>query len=191
MVLISVSGDIRGKRRARRHVLHVPLDYTLARYKSTLHSLIYDHGKSFLVKNFRVNQNPALVRMPLTSLLLVTQVSRWADGFLLSTGHGCPWPSFGHQTWMADESRQLPQHSARHRLPVSTSSFLRWKHVICFVSGLRAVSDAEVIAAHKGTKLSVDEVGYLGMTTNMFQYVDIFSIPEVTLLRDVTQVSTR
>jgi hypothetical protein len=52
------------------------------------------------------------------------------------------------------------------------------------------VPDAEVIAAHKGTKLSVDEVGYLGMTTNMFQYVDIFSIPEVTLLRDVTQVST-
>lgn len=30
------------------------LDYTLARYKSTLHSLIYDHAKTFLVKNFRV-----------------------------------------------------------------------------------------------------------------------------------------
>lgn len=55
-------------------------------------------------------------------------------------------------------------------------------------SGMRAVPDEEVIGAHRGTKLSVDEVGYLGMTTNMFQYVDIFSIPEITLLRDVQQV---
>jgi hypothetical protein len=30
------------------------LDYTLARYKPTLHSLIYDHAKKFLVKNLRV-----------------------------------------------------------------------------------------------------------------------------------------
>ena len=88
---------------------------------------------------------------------------------------------------MADESRQLSQHSTGHRLSVSTFFSLS-KERPCFVSGLRAVTDAEVIAAHKGTKLSVDEVGYLGMTTNMFQYVDIFSIPEVTLLRDVTQV---
>jgi hypothetical protein len=30
------------------------IDYTLARYKPTLHTLIYDHAKTFLVKNFRV-----------------------------------------------------------------------------------------------------------------------------------------
>ena len=53
---------------------------------------------------------------------------------------------------------------------------------------MRQVSDEEVIAAHRGTKLSVDEVGYLGMTSNMFQYVDIFTIPEITILRDVIQV---
>lgn len=53
---------------------------------------------------------------------------------------------------------------------------------------MRQVSDEEVIAAHRGTKLSVDEVGYLGMTPNMFQFVDIFTIPEITILRDVTQV---
>ena len=53
---------------------------------------------------------------------------------------------------------------------------------------MRQVSDEEVIAAHRGTKLSVEEVGYLGVTTNMFQFVDIFSIPEITLFRDVTQV---
>jgi hypothetical protein len=53
---------------------------------------------------------------------------------------------------------------------------------------MRAVSDEEVITAHHGTKLSVDVVGYLGRTSNMFQFVDIFSIPEMTLLRDVTQV---
>jgi hypothetical protein len=56
---------------------------------------------------------------------------------------------------------------------------------------MRAVSDEEVIAAHHGTKLSVDVVGYLGMTSNMYQYVDIFSIPEITLLRDVTQVYSK
>jgi len=53
---------------------------------------------------------------------------------------------------------------------------------------MRQVPDKEVIAAHRGTKLSVDEVGYLGMTPNMFQFVDIFTIPEITILRDVTQV---
>ena len=53
---------------------------------------------------------------------------------------------------------------------------------------MRQVTDEEVIAAHHGTKLSVEEVGYLGRTLNMFQFVDIFAIPEVTLLRDVTQV---
>jgi hypothetical protein len=53
---------------------------------------------------------------------------------------------------------------------------------------MRAVPDEEVIAAHHGTKLSVDIVGFLGKTSNMFQFVDIFSIPEITLLRDVTQV---
>jgi hypothetical protein len=53
---------------------------------------------------------------------------------------------------------------------------------------MRAVPDEEVIAAHHGTKLSVDIVGFLGKTSNMYQFVDIFSIPEITLLRDVTQV---
>lgn len=53
---------------------------------------------------------------------------------------------------------------------------------------MRAVSDKEVIAAHHGTKLSVDIVGFLGKTSNMYQFVDIFSIPEITLFRDVTQV---
>ena len=53
---------------------------------------------------------------------------------------------------------------------------------------MHQVSDEEVIKAHHGTKLSVDIVGYLGKTSNMFQFVDIFSIPEITLLRDVTQV---
>lgn len=32
-------------------------DYTLARYKSSLHSLIYDHAKNYLVKNLRVGSN--------------------------------------------------------------------------------------------------------------------------------------
>ncbi len=53
---------------------------------------------------------------------------------------------------------------------------------------MRAVSDEEVLAAHHGTKLSVDIVGFLGRTSNMYQFVDIFSIPEITLFRDVTQV---
>ena len=53
---------------------------------------------------------------------------------------------------------------------------------------MKQVPDEEVIAAHRGTKLSVDEVGYLGMTSNMFQFVDIFTIPEITIFRDVTQV---
>lgn len=30
------------------------IDYTLARYKPALHTLIYDNAKKFLVKNFRV-----------------------------------------------------------------------------------------------------------------------------------------
>lgn len=54
---------------------------------------------------------------------------------------------------------------------------------------MRQVADEEVIAAHRGTKLSIDEVGYLGMTSNMFQFVDIFTIPEITILRDIIQVS--
>jgi hypothetical protein len=53
---------------------------------------------------------------------------------------------------------------------------------------MRAVPDEEVIAAHHGTKLSVDLVGFLGRTSKMYQFVDIFSIPEITILRDVTQV---
>ena len=57
--------------------------------------------------------------------------------------------------------------------------------------GMRAIPDEEVIAAHHGTKLSVDIVGYLGRTSKMFQYVDIFSIPEITLLRDIIQVEYR
>lgn len=54
---------------------------------------------------------------------------------------------------------------------------------------MRAVPDKEVIDAHHGTKLSVDLVGYLGTTSNMHQFVDIFSIPEITLYRDVVQVN--
>lgn len=53
---------------------------------------------------------------------------------------------------------------------------------------MRQVPDEEVITAHRGTKLSVEEVGYLGVSTNMFQFVDIFSIPEITLFRDAVQV---
>jgi hypothetical protein len=60
--------------------------------------------------------------------------------------------------------------------------------ILFYISGMRAVPDEEVIAAHHGTKLSVDVVGFLGKTSNMFQFVDIFSIPEITLLRDITQV---
>lgn len=56
---------------------------------------------------------------------------------------------------------------------------------------MRQVPDEEVIAAHHGTKLSVEEVGYLGMTSNMFQFVDIFSIPEITILRDVIHVEEK
>lgn len=58
-------------------------------------------------------------------------------------------------------------------------------------SGMRAVPDKEVIDAHHGTKLSVDVVGFLGTTSNMHQFVDIFSIPEITLFRDVIQVEKR
>ena len=57
------------------------------------------------------------------------------------------------------------------------------------ITGMRAVPDEEVIPAHHGTKLSVDVVGFLGRTSNMFQFVDIFSIPEIILFRDVTQVN--
>lgn len=53
---------------------------------------------------------------------------------------------------------------------------------------MRAVPDQEVLAAYHGTKLSVEFLGYLGKTSNMFQFVDIFSIPEITLFRDVMQV---
>jgi len=60
--------------------------------------------------------------------------------------------------------------------------------ILFYISGMRAVSDEEVLAAHHGTKLSVDIVGFLGRTSNMYQFVDIFSIPEITILRDVTQV---
>ena len=165
-----------------------PLDYTLARYKSTLHSLIYDHAKTYLVKNLRV-----------TSLLLLTgqsielvpfAVPRQLDELQLSTRNGRTGSSSRHQTRLADESRQLSQHSARHCLSVGQGRLVSAHHFALALdfSGMRAVSNEEVITAHRGTKLSVDEVGYLGMTTNMFQYVDIFSIPEITLLRDVTQV---
>ena len=67
--------------------------------------------------------------------------------------------------------------------------FLLVKSICLYVSGMRAVPDEEVLAAHHGTKLTIDVVGYLGRTSNMFQFVDIFSIPEITLLRDVTQVN--
>ena len=54
----------------------------------------------------------------------------------------------------------------------------------------RDVPDDEVIAAHHGTRLPVDLVGYLGKTSDMYQFVDIFSSSEVTLLRDVIQVNS-
>jgi len=72
-----------------------------------------------------------------------------------------------------------------HRFEITWKCF---SFFVLLLSGMRQVPDEEVIAAHRGTKLSVEEVGYLGMTTNMFQFVDIFSIPEITILRDVIQV---
>lgn len=79
------------------------IDYTLARYKPTLHSLIYDHAKKYLVQNLRVT-----ISNWKTSWLIVIfigfEVSRSIDGFLFSTWHGCSRSSFGYQTWMVDES---------------------------------------------------------------------------------------
>jgi len=37
-----------------KHFFFFNIDYTLARYKPTLHTLIYDNAKTFLVKNLRV-----------------------------------------------------------------------------------------------------------------------------------------
>jgi len=125
-------------------------DYTLARYKSTLHSLIYDHGKRYLVKTLR-----------------------YPDELM----NFCYRPGMGARGLHLDIKRGwLMKVDSYHNIQLGT-----------VYHGMRAVPDEEVIGAHRGTKLSVDEVGYLGMTTNMFQYVDIFSIPEITLLRDVQQ----
>ncbi|CAF1186441.1 unnamed protein product [Adineta steineri] len=125
-------------------------DYTLARYKPTLHSLIYDSAKTFLVKNFR-----------------------YPDDIM----NFCYRPGMGARGLHLDIKRGwLMKVDSYHNIQLGT-----------VYHGMRAVPDEEVLAAHHGTKLSIDVVGYLGRTSNMFQFVDIFSIPEITLLRDVTQ----
>ncbi|UJR16232.1 hypothetical protein I4U23_003142 [Adineta vaga] len=125
-------------------------DYTLARYKSTLHSLIYDNAKTFLVKTLR-----------------------YPDDIM----NFCYRPGMGARGLHLDIKRGwLMKVDSYHNIQLGT-----------VYQGMRAVPDEEVLAAHHGTKLSVDVVGYLGRTSNMFQYVDIFSISEITLLRDVTQ----
>ncbi|CAM2700732.1 unnamed protein product [Rotaria socialis] len=125
-------------------------DYTLATYKPTLHSLIYDHAKTFLVKNLR-----------------------YPDHLM----DFCFRPGMGARGLHLDIKRGwLMKVDSYHNIQLGT-----------VYHGMRQVPDEEVIAAHHGTKLSVDEVGYLGMTPNMFQFVDIFTISEITLLRDVTQ----
>ena len=82
----------------------VDLDYTLARYKPTLHSLIYDIAKTNLVKNFRVSVSSIIVIVEMF-FSIVRTVSRCDHEFLLSTRHGCTRPSFRYQTRLADESR--------------------------------------------------------------------------------------
>ncbi|CAF1314247.1 unnamed protein product [Adineta ricciae] len=125
-------------------------DYTLARYKPTLHSLIYDNAKTFLVKNLR-----------------------YPDALM----NFCYRPGMGARGLHLDIKRGwLMKVDSYHNIQLGT-----------VYHGMRAVSDEEVLAAHHGTKLTIDVVGYLGRTSNMFQFVDIFSIPEITLLRDVTQ----
>ncbi|CAF4082909.1 unnamed protein product [Rotaria sordida] len=125
-------------------------DYTLARYKSSLHSLIYDHAKEFLVKNLK-----------------------YPDDLM----NFCFRPGMGARGLHLDIKRGwLMKLDSYHNIQLGT-----------VYRGMNAISAEEVIAAHNGTKLSIDIVGYLGKTTNMFQFVDIFSIPEITLLRDVTQ----
>ncbi|CAF1213104.1 unnamed protein product [Rotaria sp. Silwood1] len=125
-------------------------DYTLARYKSTLHSLIYDHAKKYLVNT---------LRYPNHLMNFSYRQGMGARGLHLDIKRG----------W-------LMKIDSYHNIQLDT-----------VYHGMRKVSNEEVIAAHGGTKLSVDEVGYLGMTSNMYQFVDIFSIPEITILRDVTQ----
>ncbi|CAF2368328.1 unnamed protein product [Rotaria sp. Silwood2] len=125
-------------------------DYTLARYKPALHSLIYDHAKTFLVKNLR-----------------------YPDDLM----NFCFRPGMGARGLHLDIKRGwLMKVDSYHNIQLGT-----------VYRGMNQISDEEVITTHHGTKLSVDIVGYLGKTTNMFQFVDIFSIPEITLLRDVTQ----
>ncbi|CAF2517704.1 unnamed protein product [Rotaria sp. Silwood2] len=125
-------------------------DYTLARYKSTLHSLIYDHAKKYLVKK---------LRYPDQLMNFAFRPGIGARGLHLDIRRG----------W-------LMKVDSYHNIQLGT-----------VYHGMRKVSDEDVITAHHGTKLSVEEVGYLGMTSNMYQFVDIFSIPEITILRDVTQ----
>ncbi|CAF3619608.1 unnamed protein product [Rotaria sordida] len=125
-------------------------DYTLARYKSTLHSLIYDHTKEYLVKN---------LRYPDQLMNFSFRPGLGARGLHLDIKSG----------W-------LMKVDSYHNIQLGT-----------VYHGMRKIPDEEVIAAHNGTKLSVDEVGYLGMTSNMYQFVDIFSISEITILRDVAQ----
>ena len=72
----------------RRNLFY--LDYTLARYKPTLHSLIYDKAKTFLVKKLRVSSNWQYFE---DHLCYISVVSRWFNGFLFSTWYGRTWSS--------------------------------------------------------------------------------------------------
>ncbi len=53
MVLILVCNSIY-QRKKKTIFFSIYIDYTLARYKPSLHSLIYDNAKTFLVKTLRV-----------------------------------------------------------------------------------------------------------------------------------------
>ncbi|CAF0751124.1 unnamed protein product [Didymodactylos carnosus] len=125
-------------------------DYTLARYRPTLHNLIYDHAKTYLVEKFKY---------PEDILKLEYLPGLGARGLHLDIARG----------W-------LMKIDSYHNIQLGT-----------VYHGMNPVPDKDVIAAHKGTRLSIDAIGYFGMSSNMYQFVDIFSIPEITLLRDVMQ----
>ena len=57
------------------------VDYTLARYKPTLHSLIYDHAKRFLVKNFRVKSPPRWWNREEVVLSFSIPMTWWTSAF--------------------------------------------------------------------------------------------------------------
>ena len=55
MVLILVRNSKELSKKCSMYSMSI--DYTLARYKPALHTLIYDHAKTLLVKNLRVRLN--------------------------------------------------------------------------------------------------------------------------------------